>query len=44
MCSTVKAYAAARALQKAQSAESDLQQAFFIDRKALPPSSPVTAP
>jgi beta-lactamase class A len=44
MCSTFKAYAAARVLQKAQRGELDLQQAIFIDPTALLPNSPVTAP
>jgi beta-lactamase class A len=44
MCSTFKAYAAARVLQKAQRGELDLQQAVFIDPAALLPNSPVTAP
>ncbi|MFZ1178582.1 MAG: class A beta-lactamase [Mycobacterium sp.] len=44
MCSTFKAYAAARVLQKAQRGELDLQQAVFIDPGAVLPDSPVTAP
>jgi beta-lactamase class A len=44
MCSTFKAYAAARVLQKAQRGELDLQQAVFLDPAALLPNSPVTAP
>lgn len=44
MCSTFKAYAAARVLQNAQHGELDLQQAVFIDPAALLPNSPVTAP
>jgi len=47
MCSSFKAYAAARALQKAQRGELDLQQAVFIDPgdpAVLLPNSPVTAP
>jgi beta-lactamase class A len=44
MCSTFKAYAAARVLQKAQRGELELQQAVFIDPAALLPNSPVTAP
>jgi beta-lactamase class A len=44
MCSTFKAYAAARVLQKAQRGELDLQQAVFIDPSVLLPNSPVTAP
>ena len=44
MCSTFKAYAAARVLQKAQRGELDLQQAVFIDPGAVLPNSPVTAP
>src|ERR1700742_1666497 len=44
MCSTFKAYAAARVLQRAQRGELDLQQAVFIDPAALLPNSPVTAP
>lgn len=44
MCSTFKAYAAARVLQKAQRGELDLQQPVFIDPAALLPNSPVTAP
>ena len=44
MCSTFKAYAAARVLQKAQRGELDLRQAVFIDPGELPPNSPVTAP
>jgi beta-lactamase class A len=44
MCSTFKAYAAARVLQKAQRGELDLQRAVFIDPAALLPNSPVTAP
>jgi beta-lactamase class A len=44
MCSTFKAYAAARVLQKAQHGELDLQQAIFIDPAGLLPNSPVTAP
>jgi beta-lactamase class A len=44
MCSSFKAYAAARVLQKAQRGELDLQQAVFIDPGALLPNSPVTAP
>ncbi|CQD11166.1 beta-lactamase [Mycobacterium lentiflavum] len=44
MCSTFKAYAAARVLQKAQRGELDLQQLVFIDPAALLPNSPVTAP
>ncbi len=44
MCSTFKAYAAARVLQKAQRAELDLQQAVFVDPGKLLPNSPVTAP
>ena len=44
MCSTFKAYAAARVLQKAQHGELDLRQAVFIDPGELPPNSPVTAP
>jgi len=43
MCSTFKAYAAARVLQKAQRGELDLQQAVFIDPGMLLPNSPVTA-
>jgi beta-lactamase class A len=47
MCSTFKAYASARVLQKAGRGELDLQQAVFIDPGnpwvALP-NSPVTAP
>ncbi len=44
MCSTFKAYAAARVLQLAQRSELDLQRAVFIDPAALLPNSPVTAP
>jgi beta-lactamase class A len=47
MCSTFKAYAAARVLQKTQRGELDLQQAVFIDPRdpgVLLPNSPVTAP
>ena len=44
VCSTFKAYAAARVLQKAQRSELDLQQPVFIDPAALLPNSPVTAP
>ncbi|MCV7427925.1 class A beta-lactamase [Mycobacterium montefiorense] len=44
MCSTFKAYAAARVLQKAQRGELDLQRPVFIDPAALLPNSPVTAP
>jgi beta-lactamase class A len=44
MCSTFKAYAAARVLQLAQRGEVDLQRAIFIDPAALLPNSPVTAP
>ncbi|ORV48559.1 class A beta-lactamase [Mycobacterium florentinum] len=44
MCSTFKAYAAARVLQKVQRGELDLQQRVFIDPAALLPNSPVTAP
>ena len=44
MCSTFKAYAVARVLQKAQRGELDLQKGVFIDPAALPPNSPVTAP
>ncbi len=47
MCSTFKAYAAARVLQKAQRGELDLQQAVYInprDPAVLLPNSPVTAP
>ncbi|CDO87966.1 class A beta-lactamase [Mycobacterium triplex] len=44
MCSTFKAYAAARVLQKVQRGELDLQQGVFIDPAALLPNSPVTAP
>jgi beta-lactamase class A len=44
MCSTFKAYAAARVLQQAQRDELDLQQAVFIDPGLLLPNSPVTAP
>jgi beta-lactamase class A len=44
MCSTFKAYAAARVLQKAERGELDLQQAVFIDPAALLPNSEVTAP
>ncbi|MGO8771869.1 MAG: class A beta-lactamase [Mycobacterium sp.] len=44
MCSTFKAYAAARVLQKAQRGELDLQQAVFVDPGTLLPNSPVTAP
>lgn len=44
MCSTFKAYAAARVLQRAQRGELDLQQPVFIDPSALLPNSPVTAP
>lgn len=44
VCSTFKAYAAARVLQKAERDELDLQQAIFIDPAALLPNSPVTAP
>lgn len=44
MCSTFKAYAAARVLQKTQRGELDLQQRVFIDPAALLPNSPVTAP
>ena len=46
MCSTFKAYAAARVLQEAQRGELDLQQAVFIDPGnpwLLLPNSPVTA-
>lgn len=44
MCSTFKAYAVARVLQKTEQGELDLQQPFFIDPAALLPNSPVTAP
>jgi beta-lactamase class A len=44
MCSTFKAYPAARVLQKAQRGELDLQQGVFIDPTALLPNSPMTAP
>lgn len=47
MCSTFKAYAAARVLQKAGRGELDLQQPVFIDPSdpmASVPNSPVTAP
>ena len=47
MCSSFKAYAAARVLQKAQRGELDLQEAVFIDPSdpaVLLPNSPVTAP
>lgn len=44
MCSTFKAYAVARVLQKAQRGELDLQTGVFIDPAALLPNSPVTAP
>ncbi|MEZ0354291.1 class A beta-lactamase [Mycobacterium sp. pR1184] len=44
MCSTFKAYAAARVLQMAQRGELDLQRPIFIDPAALLPNSPVTAP
>lgn len=47
MCSTFKAYAAARVLQKAGRGELDLQQAVFIDPSdpmGSLPNSPVTAP
>ena len=43
MCSTFKAYAAARVLQKAQRGELDLQQAVLIDPAVLLPNSPMTA-
>jgi beta-lactamase class A len=42
MCSTFKAYAAARVLQQVQRGELDLQQQVFIDPAALLPNSPVT--
>jgi beta-lactamase class A len=44
MCSTFKAYAAGRVLQKAENGELDLQQAVFIDPAVSLPNSPVTAP
>lgn len=44
MCSTFKAYAAARVLQKVQRGELDLRQLVFIDPERLLPNSPVTAP
>lgn len=44
MCSTFKAYAVARVLQRAERGELNLQQAVFIDPGALLPNSPVTAP
>jgi beta-lactamase class A len=44
MCSTFKAYAAARVLRKVQRGELDLQQAIFIDPATLLPNSPVAAP
>ena len=44
VCSTFKAYAAARVLQMAQRGELDLQQEVFIDPAVLVPNSPVTAP
>ncbi|MEE6176368.1 class A beta-lactamase [Mycobacterium sp. 050134] len=44
MCSTFKAYVAARVLQMTQRGELDLQQGYFIDPAALLPNSPVTAP
>jgi beta-lactamase class A len=44
MCSTFKAYAAARVLQMTQRGELDLQRKVFIDPAALLPNSPVTAP
>ncbi|OBG26476.1 class A beta-lactamase [Mycobacterium sp. 852002-51057_SCH5723018] len=44
VCSTFKAYSAARVLQLAQRGELDLRQAVFIDPGALLPNSPVTAP
>jgi len=44
MCSTFKAYAAARVLQQAEHGELELQQAVFIDPAALVPNSPVAAP
>lgn len=44
LCSTFKAYAAARVLQQTQRGELDLRQEMFIDPGALLPNSPVTAP
>lgn len=44
MCSTFKAYAAARVLQKAQLGELDLQDAVYIDPAAVLANSPITGP
>ncbi|MGV0737808.1 class A beta-lactamase [Mycobacterium syngnathidarum] len=42
MCSTFKAYAAARVLQMAEHGEVSLDNRVFIDREAIVPNSPVT--
>lgn len=42
MCSTFKAYAAARVLQMAEHGEVSLDNRVFVDREAIVPNSPVT--
>ncbi|TMS54045.1 class A beta-lactamase [Mycobacterium sp. DBP42] len=42
MCSTFKAYAAARVLQMAEHGEVSLENRVFVDREAIVPNSPVT--